>query len=104
MAFTSQAQGYFSKYEASVEELPDSLRQVYGSDENTARLRRLREIAAWLTLPLSTAALAYLTNQPFPTYPIVGCASLPQLLENTGAGDVLLDARTLRYLETGEST
>jgi aryl-alcohol dehydrogenase-like predicted oxidoreductase len=104
MAFTSQRQGYFSNYDASAEDLPESIHQINGSPENTARLRRLREVAAWLTLPLSTAALAYLANQPFPTYPIFSCATVRQLLENAGAGDVLLDAATLRYLETGESS
>ncbi len=102
MAFTSQAQGYFAKADAAAEDLPDSLRHVYGNAENTSRLHRLREVAAWVTLPLSTAALAYLTNQPFATYPIFGCATLQQLQENMTAGDVLLDAATLRYLETGE--
>jgi aryl-alcohol dehydrogenase-like predicted oxidoreductase len=43
----------------------------------------------------------YLTNQAFPTFPITGSRNKQQLLENLQAGDVVLSADTLGYLENG---
>jgi aryl-alcohol dehydrogenase-like predicted oxidoreductase len=102
MAYSSQAHGYFSKASANPADIPEHLQKVYGSAENTRRLHRLQAVAEELSLPLSVVALAYLSSQPIPTYPIFGCASLHQLRENMEAGDVLLSAETLQYLETGE--
>jgi aryl-alcohol dehydrogenase-like predicted oxidoreductase len=60
-------------------------------------------ICMWLSLSLPTLLLAYLTNQPFPTLPISGNTSAQQLLENIQAGDVVVRADTLRYLERGDN-
>ncbi|HLW00829.1 MAG TPA: aldo/keto reductase [Ktedonobacterales bacterium] len=102
LAYSAQAHGFFAKASSNPEALPASLRKLYWNAENTERLRRLQVVAWEVSLPLSVIALAYLTNQPFPTFPIFGCATIQQLLENMEAGDVELNAETLRYLETGE--
>jgi len=54
-----------------------------------------------LSLAIPTLLLAYITNQAFPAFPITASANRQQLLENLQAGDVVLSAETLRYLESG---
>ena len=102
MAYSAQAHGFFAKASSNPETLPAPLRKLYWNPENAERLQRLQAVARDLSLPLPVIALAYLTNQSLPTFPIFGCATGDQLLENMEAGDVELNAETLRYLETGE--
>jgi aryl-alcohol dehydrogenase-like predicted oxidoreductase len=101
MAYSSQAHGYFSKVNTNPTDIPEDLLKVYSNAENTRRFHRLKAVAQELSLPLSVAALVYLTSQPIPTYPISGCATLHQLRENMEAGDIHLSADMLGYLETG---
>jgi aryl-alcohol dehydrogenase-like predicted oxidoreductase len=102
VAYSAQAHGYFSKVSTQPEAIPESLRKLYWNAENAERLRRLQVVASELSLPLGVVALAFLTNQPTPTFPIFGCATVEQLLENVKAGEVELGAETVRYLETGK--
>jgi aryl-alcohol dehydrogenase-like predicted oxidoreductase len=102
IAYSAQAHGFFAKTSRNPEALPAPLRKLYWNAENSERLRRLHVVAREVSLPLSVIALAYLENQSLPTFPIFGCATGDQLLENLLAGDVELDAETVRYLETGE--
>ena len=81
--------------------LSDKLRTTYDNEENWERLRRLQRVSNELSLAIPTLLLAYLTNQAFPAFPIAGSANKQQLLENLQAGDVVLSAETLRYLEDG---
>jgi aryl-alcohol dehydrogenase-like predicted oxidoreductase len=102
LAYSAQAHGFFAKASSNPEALPAPLRKLYWNAENRARLHRLQVVAQEASLPLSAIALAYLTNQPLATFPIFGCTTGDQLLKNMEAGDVELNAETLRYLETGE--
>jgi aryl-alcohol dehydrogenase-like predicted oxidoreductase len=62
---------------------------------------RLQVVSQELSLPISVIALAYLTSQSLPTFPIFGCATINQLLENIEAGEVELSADVVQYLELG---
>jgi aryl-alcohol dehydrogenase-like predicted oxidoreductase len=99
LAYTSQAHGYFSKLNDPATPLPDGLRTTYDTAENRQRFSRLQTVSQELSLALPTVVLAYLTNQAFPTFPITGSRNKQQLLENLQAGDVVLGADTLGYLE-----
>ena len=103
LAYTPQAQGFFSKVNNPATRLPDRLRTIYDNAENRQRFRRLQTVSEELSLALPTVLLAYLTNQAFPTFPIAGSRNKQQLLENLQAGDVVLCADTLAYLENGAS-
>ena len=92
MAYTSQARGFFSKLaHSSLAELPASLNEQYGNQENLKRMAHLKKRAAEVSLPLSVLALAYITSHPFPAYAITGCSTVEQLQENLRAGDVQLE-------------
>ncbi len=101
LAYTPQARGFFSKLNTNSTGLSDKLRTTYDNLENRERLRRLQALANELSLVIPILLLAYLTNQAFPTFPIAASANKQQLLENLQAGDVVLSAGTLRYLEDG---
>jgi aryl-alcohol dehydrogenase-like predicted oxidoreductase len=101
LAYTPQARGFFSKLSTDATTLSERLRKTYDTTENRKRLQRLQSVSDELSLSIPTLLLAYLTNQPFPTFPISGNTSMQQLLENIQAGDVVLRADTMRYLEQG---
>ena len=102
MAFTSQAHGFFAKLEhGMLDTLPESLRSVYGTASNLARLARVKTLANELGLPLSAVSLAYITSHPFPAYAITACSTLEQLAPNMAAGDVVLPAAAVAYLDAG---
>lgn len=102
LAYTSQARGFFSKLSNGATALSERLRKTYDNAENRERLQRLQTMSDELSLSIPTLLLAFLTNQPFPTFPISGNTSMQQLLENIQAGDVVLRADALRYLERGD--
>jgi aryl-alcohol dehydrogenase-like predicted oxidoreductase len=103
MAYSAQAQGFFSKLERTpLESLPAALRAVYSNAINLARYSRLKALANELSLPVSVVALAYITSHPFPAYAIAGCSALEQLGDNLLAGDVVLPAAAVTYLESGQ--
>ena len=102
VAYTAQANGFFSKASDQAVPLSEALAKKYASAENTQRLQRLQKVSQDLSLPLAVLALAYLTNQSALTFPIFGASSPAQLRENLPAGDVELSAEIVRYLESGE--
>jgi len=102
MAYTAQAHGFFVKLEhATLDDLPESLRSVYGSASNLARLSRLQSLANELSVPVSAVSLAYIAAHPFPAFAIAGCSTLEQLATNLLAGDFVSPASAVAYLEHG---
>jgi len=80
VAYTSQAHGFFSKASNDPTSLSDQLRKMYSNRENTGRLHRLQRVSEELSLSIPVLSLAYLTNQPLPTFPVAGFANMNQLL------------------------
>ena len=100
LAYTSQARGFFARLAQSpIDELPETLKKQYGSQENLKRMARLKKLAEEVSLPLSVLSLAYIVSQPFPAYAISGCSNMEQLRENLRAGDVQLEPALLDYLD-----
>lgn len=98
--YSSQANGFFGgKYRAG-DEWPGKLK-VYAHAENFGRLARVESAAARLGLTQTQVALGYLLSQNYPVFPIIGSSDERQLEESMSAGDVTLDAETVRYLRDG---
>lgn len=78
-AWSSQARGFFSG--AFTPESDNELMQrVYFSEENWERLRRARELGEQKGgYSAIQVALAWVLHQPFPTFPLVGPAIVPEL-------------------------
>ena len=102
VAYTSQAHGFFSKAGNDPATLSDQLRKMYSNGENIGRLHRLQRVSEELSLSIPVLSLAYLTNQPLPTFPVAGFANMNQLLESIEAGDAKLSSEVIQYLEKGE--
>ena len=79
--FTSQAHGYFNRLDKSGEAaLTENLRREFDSPENRKILERIRTVQEETHLSVGSIALAWLTSQPFPTFPLAG-ASRPEHVE-----------------------
>ena len=91
MAFSSQAKGFLSKMYAGGEAtLPDKARRRYLCAENLSVLDRAQRFSRETGLSVNTIALAWLTSQDFPTFPIAGASKLSQIEALREAGDAVL--------------
>ncbi|RUS48713.1 aldo/keto reductase [Cohnella sp. AR92] len=101
--YSSQAQGVFTKWERGTHAWDDErIAGQYRSQANVERFQRARKLAEELGVPVSRLVLAYLTSQPFPTVPIVGCNSSEQLRDSMSAAELRLTPDQLGYLANGE--
>ncbi|MBP1994505.1 aldo/keto reductase [Paenibacillus eucommiae] len=100
--YSSQANGFFSG-QYRKDELPNkpAIVENYFNDLNFDRLDRVMELSRQLDKPPSVISLAYLSSSQhgFPVFPIIGASNIKQLEESCLAGDVILDASAVRYLE-----
>ncbi|MEZ4674036.1 MAG: aldo/keto reductase [Caldilineaceae bacterium] len=97
--YTAQARGVFSKLaQKGVAGLREGERKSYLNDVNLQRLARIQQLADEHQVTVAQIVLAYLTNQPIPTIPVVGCRTVDQLVESLGAADIALTATELTGL------
>ena len=91
MPFSAQAKGYFAKLIGGGEEaLSPKARARFHFPENIAIAERLRTLCAEYGCAPAAMSLAWLTNQPFATVPIISARNPEQLLESLAAGDIVL--------------
>ena len=95
MPFSAQAKGYFAKLIGGGEEaLSPKAKARFHFPENICIAERLRALCAEYGCAPAAMSLAWLTNQPFATVPIISARNPEQLLESLAAGDIVLpDAR-----------
>lgn len=101
--FASQAGGFFSGRYRRGEEVPlekDFFSKLYYNANNFSKLERVTEVARQQNKSPIVIALAFLLSHPFAVFPIIGSHSISQLAESSSAGDLHLDADTLRYIDT----
>ena len=97
--YTSQAHGFFHKLASSVITSAAAFRGgVYAGSLNQTRYARLLELRARTGLSLTQLVLGYLIAQPFPTVPVIGPASIAQLMDSISAGEVALSAGDMAHL------
>ena len=90
-AYSSQAKGFFIKMDALGEEgLSDKSKRRYLCEGNVRTLNRLRQLSEETGLSVGALGLAYLTSQPFDTFPIVGVSRVEQVAALAEAGDACL--------------
>ena len=76
--------------------------KAYAHEVNFRRLDRARTMAAQKNVTVPQIALAYIVNQPFRVFPIVGAASEQELSEAVTASEITLTEKECRWLDTGE--
>ena len=99
--FSSQAHGYFTRLDTRGEDsLTDNLRREFDCPENRAVLERIRAVRTETGLSAGSIALAWLTAQPFPTFPLVGASKVEHVLALREAGDAVLTGAQRDMLRT----
>lgn len=100
--YTSQANGFFNRVaNGTVEQMNPGQREMYDSAENHLRYQRLQHVMQEGGWSITQVVLGYLTGQPFPTLPIIGCRSLTQLGDSLSAADVELSPNQVAYIRGG---
>lgn len=85
-AFSSQAKGFFEKYDQK--RLEGKAYDRYLCEENLQRYQRLKELSLESGLSLSALSIAYLmSNETFPVFPIIGASRPEQVLDSMQAAN-----------------
>lgn len=75
---------------------------AFDSVDNRRRRDRARILAVELGVTANQVALAWVLNQPFPTWAVVGVRSVAELDECVAAADLALDPGQVRWLASGD--
>jgi predicted dehydrogenase/aryl-alcohol dehydrogenase-like predicted oxidoreductase len=95
--WSSQARGFFAT--GARKNVSDSeLVRCWYSDDNFERLARVRALAEERGVLPINIALAYVLNQPFPTFPLIGPRSLHELETSLPALGIELSIDELEWL------
>jgi aryl-alcohol dehydrogenase-like predicted oxidoreductase len=99
LAWSSQARGFFLPGRATPGKTDDAeLVRCWYSDDNFDRLARVNELAAKRNVLPINVALAYVLNQPFPTFALIGPRQLSETRTSLAALDVELSRQDLAWL------
>lgn len=97
--FQSQAYGLFNRMAAgTLEQMNSGFRGFYKLPESQARYDRMRRLMNETGLTITQIVLAYLTSQPFPTIPIVGCQNPQQVADSLSAASVKLSPEQIAFI------
>ncbi len=100
MAFSAQAKGFFSKLIAG-EAVTPKINSRFLTDENLARLERVRAVATAKGVSPAAVAMAYLMENPVRTSAIFSCRTPAQLRDTLSASQVHLGEDCVRFLDAG---
>ena len=99
LAWSSQARGFFLPERAHPDKKDDAeLVRCWYSDDNFQRLARVNELAKKRNVLPINIALAYVLNQPFPTFALIGPRQLSETRTSLPALDVELSPDELGWL------
>jgi aryl-alcohol dehydrogenase-like predicted oxidoreductase len=102
-AWSSQSRGFFLPGKASPEKKDDAeLVRTWYADDNFRRLDRVNEMAKKRNVLPINIALAYVLNQPFPTFPLIGPRQLSETRTSFAALDIDLSSQELKWLNLEE--
>ena len=89
VAWSSLGRGFFAKGDPNVLDDADLVRVFY-SDANFERKDRAQILSAQRGISMFEVALAYVTNQSFPTVALAGSVSPEEVASSAAAGDITL--------------
>jgi aryl-alcohol dehydrogenase-like predicted oxidoreductase/predicted dehydrogenase len=97
LAWSAQARGFFVR--GNPEDLSDqSLVNSWYCEDNFRRLERVRELAEKRGVLPTNIALAYVLQQPFPVFALVGPVSLAETRTTVPALEITLSPEEMRWL------
>jgi len=92
-AWSAQARGFFAGHAS------ESVDRVYDNADNRERRRRASALAGQLGCTTNQVALAWVLQQAFPVYAVVGARTVAQLREAVGALELDLTEDDLRWID-----
>jgi predicted dehydrogenase/aryl-alcohol dehydrogenase-like predicted oxidoreductase len=99
LAWSSQARGFFLPGRAAPDKTDDpELVRCWYAEDNFKRLARVNELAAKRGVLPINIALAYVLNQPFPTFALIGPRTLSETRTSWPALEIELSPTELRWL------
>ena len=78
--------------------LTDKARRRFLCEDNLAALERAQALSKQTGHSVGALSLAWLTSQPFPTFPIAGVSCMEHIAALKEAGDVVLTPEQRDYL------
>lgn len=101
-AWSSQAGGFFTgRFSPGVRD-EGGITDTYDTVDNWERLRRARDSGVQRGLNANQMALAYVLNQPFPAFALIGPHSTDELRQSAAAIGVSLTKDEMAWLERGD--
>ncbi len=97
LPWSSQARGFFVRGDRSFT-ADEELTRCWYADDNFARLERVQQMAKERGWSPINIALAYVLNQPFPTFPLIGPRTLEETKSSLGGLDIELTPAELKWL------
>jgi predicted dehydrogenase/aryl-alcohol dehydrogenase-like predicted oxidoreductase len=98
LAWSSQARGFFTERARPDDRSDEGLVGSWYAEDNFRRQARAKELAAKRGIAPITIALAYVLCQPFPTFALIGPATLAEMGQSLAALEVELTPDELRWL------
>jgi len=97
LAWSSLARGFFATGDPENKSDESMVRSWYSPD-NFERLKRAKELASKKGVTAVAIAMAYVLNQPFPTFALFGPATINEMNESMRGLDIQLTTDELRWL------
>jgi len=101
-AWSSQAQGFFTGRYSPDDLANAEMVRCWFSEDNFRRLERARQLGARKGCDANQIALAYVLNQPFPCFALIGPHTLEEMRTSAQALEVTLTAEEMRWLNLEE--
>jgi aryl-alcohol dehydrogenase-like predicted oxidoreductase len=98
MPWSSQARGFFTGRAHPDDRSDEELVRCWYSDDNFQRLERVNAMAKERGVLPINIALAYVLNQPFPTFPLIGPRQLSETRTSFPALEIELSPEEVRWL------
>lgn len=97
MPWSSQARGFFVRGDRNFT-ADEELTRCWYADDNFARLERVQQMSKERGWSPINIALAYILNQPFPTFPLIGPRTIGETHSSLGGLDIELTPAELKWL------
>ncbi len=102
--FSSQARGFFAGRADPDDRSDADLVRCWYSDDNFARLDRVRKVAGDLGVPTAAIALAWVLHQQFAAFPLIGPETMAELRTSLLALTVELTPQQIRWLNLADES
>ncbi|HUW35451.1 MAG TPA: aldo/keto reductase, partial [Planctomycetota bacterium] len=101
-SWSSQARGFFTERASRENTSNPELVRCWYNDDNFERKQRAEELARKRGVLPINIALAYVLNQPFPTFPLIGPKRIAEIRSSLAALEIELSPEELRWLRASD--